>query len=241
MLKQTCLITASVTVLSACSLFSGFGSKPATQQPRDLTVQDPYWKRFYELEKEIAHLRLKLDDRSSSNVDSSIQSNRVSSTSSTNVDAGAFLDQIQRQTNQAIAVIDEAISALDSKPTAPSPSPYKPTSPVIAIAGSLQRDQEGEVVQQLTHTQSRQPKYNYSVVYVYQEPRPWDEMWNKLEQANEQDKWRGSNPSKPSYFIYVGAYLKQSDAEIRQDSLLSLLGEGPELRMNHNATALAAN
>ena len=117
-----------------------------------------------------------------------------------------------------------------------------PTAAPAAVAGSLQRNQAGKVVQQTNRSQSRQQRYNYSLVYTYAQPQPWNAMWERLEALEETDKWRGSNPAKPSYFIYVGAYLRQQDARKRHDQLAALVGEGPELRPNPaQASALASN
>lgn len=236
MIKQTCLVTASVTLLSACSLFhSSFGSKPIVDESRDLTIQDPHWRRFYELEQEIAQLKSRLNATSAETSKTSIQSNQEPSTAQSTGDSDAFLTNLRVQTEKAVAAIDSAIESLETASTEPEQD-----APSAAIAGSLRRGEQGKVLQQVTHTQPRQPAYNFSVVYVYAEPQPWDDMWQRLEDANEQDKWRGFNPNKLSYFIYVGAYLRQSDAENRQRSLLTAVGQGPELRANHHDGMLAA-
>lgn len=236
MFKQTCLVTASVTLLSACSLFhSGFGSKPIVDAPRDLTIQDPHWRRFYELEQEIAQLKSRLNAKSAQVSKTSIQSNQESSTTSLNGDSDAFLMALRAQTSKAVAAIDSAIESLEKDPVDDGQ-----TQPPANIVGSLKRGQQGKVLQQVDHTQTRQSTYNFSVVYVYREPQPWNDMWQRLEDSQEQDKWRGFNPDKLSYFIYVGAYLRQEDAEKRQHALLASVGEGPELRANHRSGMLAA-
>lgn len=260
MFKQTCLAIGSVSLLSACTLFAEFGQESVERPLRNVAEQDPYWKRFYELEQEIAQLRKKLDDgRQAASVDQGIEQlpSSTSLTKSTATQsAEEFLTRLRGQADKAISTIDQAIVALDQKQEA-IPQEIMPqegelvavqqhtfdreeAQPQVAIAGSISRDSKGEVVQQTTLTQPRQAAYNYSVVYVYPEPQPWNDMWDKLEAANETDKWRGSNPAKPSYFIYVGAYLHQEDAQQRQQSLMAILGEGPELRTNLRNTAIAA-
>ena len=96
------------------------------------------------------------------------------------------------------------------------------------------------MVRQTTYSESRKHRYNYSVVYVYPEPQPWDEMWVRLEEANEPDKWRGSNAARTRYFIYVGAYFSEQDAEQRREALFSLVGERPDMRAREQNVALAA-
>lgn len=251
MLKRTILVVGSVGLLSACSLLGSFGYEPAEPADRNVAKQDPYWQRFYELEQEIAQLRLQLDKKSPEAASSEPTDKLIATAANEQNSASradAFLERLRASTDTAIASIDRALASIQktAKPTLASdhevvdePNYSEPQVENDIVAGSLQRGSEGEVVSQVTYSQPRQAAYNYSVVYVYPEPQPWDEMWAKLEQAQELDKWRGSNPDKPSYFIYVGAYLKQADAIERQQMLMGLVGEGPELRANHN-TAIAA-
>lgn len=249
MLKQILVVTGAAVSLSACSLFSDSAEESHAQtgyfEPKSLADQDPYWKRFYELESEIAQLRAQLDSRRSESeaVDSATaagqaeSSDRHSPQNQVSV-ADTFLEKVRKQANDALAVIDSALAGIDEHPEATYATVQ--SSEQVAVAGSLQRDYDGQVVQQTNYTQSRQPVYNYSLVYVFPEPQPWDEMWVRLEEANEQDKWRGSKPAKSSYFIYVGAYLYEDDAVDRQNALNLAMGEVPEIRVNGQATSLAA-
>lgn len=246
MVKKIAFAWVAVSLLAGCSLFGEFA--PAEDQgyfePKSAAAQDPYWQRFYELEQEIARLKAKLGEPSTP---VAAQANPQASESV----ADDFLARLRQKADQAVKVIDKAIASIDQLPAQqpsqdPAPShevDYAVTeiSPQVAVAGSVQRNREGDVVTQVTYTQSRQPQYNYSLVYIYPEPKPWNDMWDKLEAANEQDKWRGSNPDKPSYFIYVGAYLHEGDAVKRHDSLVTILGEGPQVRTNVQSAALAAN
>lgn len=244
MLDKFSVIAGLVGVLSGCALFEEVA--PASQEgyfePKSTANQDPYWQRFYELEKEIAHLKAQLGSPRADHDGSA----SASTQSATNQAADDFLARLHSKTNAALQVIDQAIASLEAQEPIENQSAvaeYGVTSvnSQVAVAGRVQRSDDGAVVGQATHSQPRQSGYNYSLVYVYPEPRPWNEMWEKLEAANEQDKWRGSNPEKPSYFIYVGAYIKESDAISRHDNLVSLLGEGPEMRANVRTSALASN
>jgi len=242
-------LVAGVVLLSGCSLFEEVA--PAGQEgyfaPKSAATQDPYWQRFYELELEIASLKAQLGSPQSGAGGSSASGSLASSAKpAANQAADEFLDRLRSKTDKAIQVIDQVIASLEQQGQVGEPSEavdYGVTSinSQVAVAGRVQRTDDGSVVGQSTHSQPRQSGYNYSLVYVYPEPRPWNEMWEKLEAANEQDKWRGSNPEKPSYFIYVGAYIKESDAISRHDNLVSLLGEGPEMRANVRTSALASN
>lgn len=258
MFKQVCLAAGSLSLLSACTLFAEFGQEPVEREPRSVATQDPHWQRFYELEQQIAQLRQQLDskpnpEKQAASTENTEENSAVSATKK----AEAFLADLKSKADKAISSINNALVALEKQPEtqqveahqiaivtpeaeANDENKVSSASPQVSIAGVMQRDEAGEVVQQVTYTQPRQPAYNYSVVYVYPEPQPWNDMWDKLEEAEEQDKWRGSNPAKPSYFIYVGAYLRQEDALKRQEFLLSNLGEGPQLRSNIRNTAIAA-
>ncbi|MAR92498.1 MAG: hypothetical protein SV765_07700 [Pseudomonadota bacterium] len=208
--------------------------------------QDPYWQRFYELEQKIAELQARL--RTAPGPVTETESDRDEPPGNP---GAAFLERLRGRTDQALARLDAAIAALtpapdrslaDSNEPAAVVRSAPPTAAPAAVAGSLQRNQAGKVVQQTNRSQSRQQRYNYSLVYTYAQPQPWNAMWERLEALEETDKWRGSNPAKPSYFIYVGAYLRQQDARKRHDQLAALVGEGPELRPNPaQASALASN
>lgn len=253
MIHKVVLVSGLVGVLSGCTLFGDMvtPSQDGYFQPKPVASQDPYWQRFYELEQEIANLKAQMgksaDQATSSTAPQSGQS-------AIQPLADDFLARLRSKADRAIQIIDRAIAALDTtgNPQVADAGGYDPMESAsdygvatintqIAVAGRVQRSEAGDVVGQTADTQVRQARYNYSLVYVYPEPKPWNEMWDKLEAVNEQDKWRGSNPEKPSYFIYVGAYLKESDAVTRHDSLASLLGEGPELRVNARTSALASN
>jgi len=73
-------------------------------------------------------------------------------------------------------------------------------------------------------------KYNYSVAYVYDKFRPWDEMWNDLEGVPVPDKWRGKNSIKDTFFIYAGVYNRMEHAEVRQQDLKNKTGKSPLIR-----------
>lgn len=251
MVKKIALASCVVSILAGCSLFGEYA--PAEEkgyfEPKSAATQDPYWQRFYELEREIAQLKAHMNQP---------VAQQASSAASTQSAAQQFLEKLRQKTDRALSTIDQAIASIDSLPQKPAeeadlivqthmPEPMQAVdygvaeiSPQVAVAGSLHRNTEGAVVEQVTYSQSRQPRYKYSLVYVYPEAQPWNEMWDRLEAANEQDKWRGSNPEKPSYFIYVGAYLREIDAMKRHDTLATILGEGPEMRTNVQSTALAA-
>ncbi len=115
------------------------------------------------------------------------------------------------------------------------------THPKGAVSGSLGRNADGDVVRSTTDLPNSKPQFNYSVVYSYPEVTPWNSMWNVLEDADINDKWRGVNKRKPAYFIYVGAYFSERDAENRQQNLLTVTGEEPFLRKRAINRAIAAN
>ncbi|MEE2730518.1 MAG: hypothetical protein VYA55_06815 [Pseudomonadota bacterium] len=259
MVKRMVVLSGAVWLMAGCSLFGEMapGSEEGYFEPRSAATQDPYWERFYALEQEIARLRSKMGEPAASPLATqAAQTTKGESAPIADRQADAFLARLKSKADKAVQVIDQAIAALDVAPAAQdktetlavvpesvTPDDYAVTSlsPQVAVAGSVQRGEQGQVVGQVTHSQSRQSKYNYSLVYVYQEPQPWNDMWDKLEEADERDKWRGSNPAKPSYFIYVGAYYRESDALKRHDTLSALFGEGPEMRANVQSSALASN
>ena len=88
----------------------------------------------------------------------------------------------------------------------------------------------------VTEPKRNSAEYNFSVVYVYDEQPPWDGMWNTLEEAGEEDKWRGINRRKHTYFIYVGAYNTKKIASNRQVNLDLLTGESPSIRARDDTT-----
>lgn len=114
-------------------------------------------------------------------------------------------------------------------------------TPSNQVNGILERDGQGGVVKSTTYMPAAERQYNFSVVYSYPEETPWNAMWHTLEEANEQDKWRGVNRNKPAYFIYVGAYVSERDATNRQQNLLTLTGQAPDLRKRAINRAIASN
>jgi len=239
-------------------------------EPKSAVNQDPYWQRFYELEREIAQLKDQLGRKDAgaqpAALESSAQSEQSATATTDPAETGStteeFLTGLKLQADRAVKVIDDVLASLMREPaTEPQlqtvtaveayPDSYidqyatkesaNPSSAQVAAAGSVQRSPSGEVVSQVTYSQERQAKYNYTLVYIYPEPQPWNAMWDRLEAANEQDKWRGFNPDKLTYFIYVGAYLREQDARERYDMLATSFGEGPEMRVHAQSTALASN
>lgn len=236
--------------LPACSLLAPFQSDAHREgyfESRTVADQDPYWRRFYELEQEIAKLKAsnaRLQQQvepvdpvftaAASQPEVSVQDNSV---------VEDVLSRVRHQADRAIAAIDRAMTALADTGTLPK-SELNPVASaqvnIPDIQGNLIRNDEGEVVRQTTYSEARKARYNYSVVYVYPEPQLWNDMWDKLEAAQERDKWRGVNPDRSRYFIYVGAYYNQLDAEQRQEALFSLVGERPDMRERVQNHALAA-
>ena len=113
--------------------------------------------------------------------------------------------------------------------------------PKGAVNGSLARNEDGEVVRSTAEVPNSKSRFNYSVVYSYPAVSPWNTMWNALEDADVNDKWRGVNKRKPAYFIYVGAYVNERDAANRQQNLLTVTGEEPFLRKRAINRAVAVN
>lgn len=235
-------------LVAGCSIFGYVApdSKEGYFTPKSTTSQDPYWQRFYELEEEIAQLKAQMNKGDTQALANAVDQPLESQSHST---ADVFLSKLRLQADQAVQVIDSVLASLLEKSSSePKPVSVAKTEPSVgsstvgnvAAEGMVQRSENGEVVSQVNFSQQRQSRYNYTLVYVYPEPRPWNEMWDKLEAANEQDKWRGYNADKLSYFIYVGAYLREQDAQQRQTNLVGLFGEGPELRAHAETTALAS-
>ena len=248
MLGRILLIGTIVTGLPACSLLApiqGPNGQEGYIQTKSVADQDPYWRRFYELEREIAQLKasnaqLQQQIRPVESVYTSPAPQPEVKVESTSV-VDELIASVRVRADRAIAAIDEAMVSLSSPGTAKS-EPVRNVAQIDIpdIQGNLIRNADGDVVKHTTYSAARKSRYNYSVVYVYPEPAPWNEMWSRLDAANEQDKWRGFNPDRASYFIYVGAYVNQQDAEQRQDSLFVLVGEKPDLRQRVQNHALAA-
>ena len=252
MLGRILLTGTIATSLSACSLLAPFeapSSREGYVQTRNIADQDPYWRRFYELEQEIA--RLKASNAKLQAQIAPIDGVYTAAAPQSEIQVGDdsvvddIIQQLRAQADHAIAVIDSAMASIANASPAPAESG---SVPAIAIAevntpdiqGNLIRNEKGEVVKHTTYSSATKARYNYSVVYVYLEPQPWNDMWEKLQSANEPDKWRGFNPERNSYFIYVGAYVNQLDAEQRQQSLFALVGEKPDLRERVQNNALAS-
>lgn len=243
MLKRILFICIMMATLSGCVYVKGLqGQTTSNGYPiRNMAEQDPYLQRFYELEREIERLRssnARLQRRLSSigpterSTASPIHTVDDAITPTASGFADDILGRVREQTDRALVALDHAMARLAEAPI------ISPTSSAD-IHGQLIRNADGEVISQTTQSESRKARYNYSVVYVYPDPQPWNEMWERLEAANEKDKWRGSNRNR--YFIYVGAYYNQRDAEQRQQALFSLLGERPDMRIREQNILVAQN
>ena len=156
------------------------------------------------------------------------------------------MGQIQLKVNAAVTAIEKALNSLEkitlNRPTSsdapptelhtesstePSTKPYAEPSPAVR---NVVPDDSVQVTQDIEITNEKEQQFKYSVIYRYTIEEPWTQMWKKLEDANEQDKWRGVSKGKSSYFIYVGVYLREDEALNRQQYLLGLTGEKPDLR-----------
>lgn len=252
MLGRILCTGAIAASLSACSLLQPFEGQTTREgyPTRSIAEQDPYWQRFYELEREIAQLKASNAQlRQQMTPADSVYTSPAPLASTTLGEfspaepspADDILSRVREQADRAIAALDRAIASLSAPPSDDPPPPVLAKVSPPDIQGNLLRSESGEIVKQTTYSESRKARYNYSVVYVYPEPQPWDEMWAKLEAANEKDKWRGYSGDKSRYFIYVGAYYNQMDAEQRQTALFSLVGERPDLRVREQNHALASN
>ncbi|MEZ5508574.1 MAG: hypothetical protein R3F47_01550 [Gammaproteobacteria bacterium] len=249
MLGRILLTGAVAATLSACALLEplkGDTTRHGYFPSKNLSDQDPYWARFYELERQIAELQAsnqRLQQQLAPAEDVSLSAApapEVMVEVPPMVDG--VLERMRTQADLAIAAIDRAIAALSGADNgAGDGSNVAAQVNIPAIQGNLLRDDEGRIVKQTTYSESRKARYNYSVVYVYPEPKPWNEMWDRLESANEQDKWRGVNGDRTRYFIYVGAYYSQLDAEQRREALFTIVGERPDLRERVQDHALASN
>jgi len=158
------------------------------------------------------------------------------------------LAEATQNANNAVANLDQMIASLGQVEL--------PADNKAEIAQSAEQQVQAEIDQQASVLEPFVPTpeeaayapvpeetpvpYNYTVVYSYSAPEPRDEMWVQLEEAGEQDKWRGVNLRKPAWFIYVGAYYSKRDAIDRQQMLLSMVGENPELRNRARNHAVAA-
>ncbi len=185
-------------------------------------------------------------------------------------ESDSVISQVKLKVSQAVLAIDNILSQLNTaevaevveqpEPVASASMPQDDVpqdnlvaslSPVPAVSdmhgpenrvnGILERDGSGDVVRSTSYLPSSEPKFNFSVVYSYPEVTPWNAMWQILEDANEHDKWRGVNKTKPAYFIYVGAYVSEQDATNRQQNLLTITGQEPDLRKRAINRAIAAN
>lgn len=257
MLGRILMTSALATTLSACALLQPFEGRTTREgyfPTQSVEHKDPYWQRFYELEREIA--QLKASNARLQQQLAPAEPVYLAAAAPAAVEVGDYstapsvLDRVREQADRAIAALDRAIASLSApaiEPRAVESSPVVATAPASSnvgrssdIQGNLIRNDDGEIVSQTTYSESRKARYNYSVVYVYPEPQPWDAMWQKLEDADEKDKWRGVNADKTRYFIYVGAYFSQLDAEQRQQALFALVGERPDMRARVQEHAIAA-
>ena len=248
MFGRILLVGATATLVSACAVLQPFQRSDVSEgyfPAKSVKDQDPYWRRFYELEQQIAQLKA-----SNRQLQASIGQDAANASPEPVAPAPVsntsmvedVLTRVRQRADNAIAAIDQAINSLAER-TRPATPDVQTVAMAPAdgadISGNLQRDGSGDVVGQTTISDARH-RYNYSVVYVYPEPRPWNEMWDKLEAAHEKDKWRGFKPGRSSYFIYVGAYYNHADAEQRQQALFSAVGEQPDLRERGQQNALAS-
>ena len=247
MLGRILVVGSTAVLLSSCALLQPLQRTDAKEgyfPTKSISDQDPYMRKFYQLEREIAQLKA-----SRQTLQARVRSGGADSRESVTSDTANPIDfktdevlaRVRQQADKAINAIDVAIQRL-SQPQVTTVAVAQPViqTSVADISGELKRDQDGKVVGQTTYSAASRHRYNYSVVYIYPEVDPWNAMWGKLEQAHEQDKWRGFNPDRSSYFIYVGAYFRQTDARQRQDDLMALVGEKPNLRERPDRQTLAA-
>ena len=251
------------TLTSGCAWYESL--KPVTDERDQLMTThnpgqaSPEMARFYELQMRIDALEAQLKRESADPLpvpaNDKINESKVES----------LLRYVREQTRAAIELIDNLLAKMDppadAAPVAPSSvtsepenqfsSPAPQSVPVAetagvmsppesvhteaAIAGTLQRGVDGQVVA----STSDGNRYNYSVVYVYPETRPWFDMWALLDKNGVQDKWRGQNPDKQTYFIYVGAYYTERPARKRSMDLQLLTGDLPEIRVREGYQAVA--
>ena len=252
MLGRILVVGSTAVLLSSCALLQSLQRGDAREgyfPTRSISEQDPYMRKFYQLEREIAQLkasnhqlqaRMQLDDaKEQASVKQDIGNPDAEEPMDFKTDE--VLARVRQQADRAITAIDNAMQKL-SQPAVRTVAVVQPVTQasVADISGELKRDQNGKVVGQTTYSAAREHRYNYSVVYIYPEPQPWNAMWDKLEQAREQDKWRGFNSDRSRYFIYVGAYFRQTDARQRQDDLMALVGEKPDVRERSQHQTLAA-
>ena len=204
---------------------------------RSLRTQTPEMQRFYELQERIDMLEAKIRKQEQADVVDPVTENSGKAESR----AEQVLSFEREKTRSAIALIDRLLSDMDQArtPADPvqtdavtrAPAPMEEDSPAQteekpAIAGALDRDNQGRVVGSTADGN----RYNFSVVYVYPEIQPWFDMWALLDENGVTDKWRGQNPEKDTYFIYVGAYYTESPAQSRSNNLQLLTGKRPEIR-----------
>ena len=250
------LILGITMLVAGCAWYEGlewtYQERAQGIPKRNLSRQDPELEKFYELQKRIDELEARLERKEASQPARSHhgrvapQGGALPASPSAAESAIAY---VKERTRAAIALIDSLLAQMDkpdpaapSAPVAESPGPEPEPEPQqlarvddAAIAGTLERNDEGAVVS----STSDGNRYNYSVVYVYPETKPWFDMWALLSENGVQDKWRGQNPEKQTYFIYVGAYYTESPARKRSENLLTLTGTRPQIRVRQGYQSVA--
>lgn len=224
--------------VSGCAWYQGlevrYSDRESSFGKRSVRTQDPYVEKFYRLQERIEKLEKKLHKQPIQKANSAKQP--ATTFYAINKRAEEAIAYIKAKTQTAIGKIDALIERIDNKNHTDTVTP----SAQLAVAngdvsGVLERDNQGKVVGSTTDGN----RYNYSVVYVYPETQPWFDMWELLNEAGVNDKWRGENKRKHTYFIYVGAYYAEKPAEKRKHSLLQLTGKAPEVRIREGYRAVA--
>lgn len=236
--KGLVVLIACCSMLSGCAWYEGIGTTYDERGKNignyDISEQDEYLRKFYELQRRIDELEGKVERKTAAPKSSFYKINKR---------AESAIAYLKEKTRNAIKVIDDLIAQVDGKSNLPTERVVdKADSPMPSltvkkgdISGVLERSDSGEVVKSTTSGN----RYNYSVVYVYPEIQPWFDMWDILNNAGITDKWRGKNDAKQTYFIYVGAYYTSTPAKKRQDSLLAITGEKPEVRVRNGYESIA--
>src|SRR5690606_30283204 len=168
----------TLATLSACALLQPFGRDDGGfGESRSVQNQDPYWRRFYQLEQEIAQLKesnRRLSQRIAvpdvAGAGEPVVQDFAAATSSSAL-ADDMIARIRSRADTAISAIDRAISSLgiSSPVVAPTAVPAETLSAKVSVPtinGSLIRNEEGKIVRQTTYSEARRHRYNYSVVYV---------------------------------------------------------------------------
>ncbi len=251
-------LTLGVTSLvSGCAWYNGLDWTYQERErgiPKRTSRQDPELQRFYELQQRIDELEARLENKEAALIaprnpglsgNAQEQGFKARATA-----AESALAYVKQKTRSAIALIDNLLAQMEpaeqvekahepqsiAQPEAKTPEPMVlARADDAAIAGTLERDDQGEVVR----STSDGNRYNYTVVYVYPETQPWFDMWALLDENGVQDKWRGQNTEKQTYFIYVGAYYTESPAQKRSDRLLSLTGARPDIKVRQGYQSVA--